>query len=88
MYRRELEMRAYQTLSTTENFRSEHKTIKMLTACRAQETYDSVILQTLGLSRVLISYPQNFRPVIAIMRCRYECCGPAPGPRVRTRRKN
>ena len=84
MYRRELEMGAYQL----EHEISDRNilNIKCLTACRAQETYDSVILQAFGLSRVLIPYPHNFRPVIAIMRRRYECCGPAP--RVCTRGKN
>jgi hypothetical protein len=59
----------------------------MLTACGAQETYDSVILQAFGLSRVLISYPHNLRPVIAIVGRGYECCGPASRVR-RTRGKN
>jgi hypothetical protein len=54
----------------------------MLTARRAQKTYDSVILHAFGLPGVLILYPLGLRRVVAIVGCRHEGCGPVP--RVRT----
>jgi hypothetical protein len=57
----------------------------MLTARRAQETYDSVVLHAFGLPGVLILYPQDFGRVVAIVGCRYEGCGPVPRERTGTK---
>ena len=47
----------------------------VLTARRAQETYDSFILHAVGLPGVQILYPQNFRRIVAIVGRRNEGCG-------------
>jgi hypothetical protein len=58
----------------------------MLTARRAQETHDPVILHAFGLPGVLILYPQNLRRVVTVVGRRHECRGPVP--RMRTGTKN
>ena len=57
----------------------------MLTARRAQKTYDSVIQHAFGLPGVLILYPQNLRRVVAIVGRRYEGCGPVTRMRMGTK---
>jgi hypothetical protein len=50
----------------------------MLTARRAQEAHDPVVLYAFELPRVLISYSENFRRILAVVRHGYEGCGPVP----------
>src|SRR5260221_11706277 len=58
----------------------------MLTARRVQKPHDPVAFHAFQLSRVLISYSENFGRIVAIMRDRYE--GRRPVPCVCTRAKD